>query len=479
MQENPRSYAGKYHARMRAQRSHSGAAIQPEHVPGVRKVLRAHGYQVDASGPLTDRLLSAWRNYRRAIKYGTGRGRGTGDNSQPGAHKVSDWNKLNPRKYGSSSGALHTIRTSPPAKKDFVADAAKRTDTHAKAKAHADHLGVKSKRQGGSTGGAGMPGMPAFGTDVNKLLPQSFADKLAGLQFDPQIAEARRALAGQGRDAAQAQADIGNWYGQVESSQKTAGERDVAAGDRARGDISSLVQGIVQSLGGSRGAGVVGAAGANDLTAVAQQGQAQDTFNADLAPILASEQAGAASRQRALASQQAMKLQGDVTDLVGQKGGARAQALMQIMQANNQGRQANFGNKLALNNAALAAASLGLDAAKTKAMLAQYGLQNAYQRARNKAASKAANPHADWASLDASQKDALVQNAVVSATKELPNGVWDPEHITNSALATLRAGGYHSARRLNHKGVPNRANQADIMAYVNRVIAQRTPKTTQ
>jgi hypothetical protein len=434
----------------------------------VRKVLRAHGYHVDEGGPLTDRLLSAWRNYRRGIASGFGKGRGTGDNSQPGAKTPHEWNNHNPRNSRDLSGERITAEDSPPAKKDFVRDANKRTKTHSNAKVHAKNLGVKGHGKSGPTGG--VPGL-AGDTGVNKLLPSSYADKVAGLQFDPAIAEARRALAGHGRDEKQAQADISNWYGQVKTSQGTAATRDAAAGDAARGDVSSAVQAIVQSLGGSRGAGLVGATGVHDLAQITQSGQAQDRYNADLAPLMANEQAGAASRQRAIGSQQDMALQGSITDLVGQRGGAKAKALLDLVSANNQSRQQNFQNRLSLFQTNIAGANLGMDQAKLDAQLQQYGLENKINTAKLSADKKANK--GGWAALNATDRATLVGRAIQAGLAEVPAGApWDPGHVRNAALDYLRSyGGLGSARKMGYKGrVPSKGNQQQILAAINRAI---------
>lgn len=460
-----------------------GQAILPEHVPGVRQVLIAHGYQVDKTGPLTDRLLSAWRNYRRTIKYGTGRGRGTGDNAQPGAHTVKEWNQINPRKYGKSSGALHTIATSPPAKTDFVAKANNRSKTHGKAEVHAKSLGVKTKQ----TKSSGMPGVgnPSLGgnVNVNKLLPSSYAETVAAAQFDPQIAEARRALAGQQRDEAQAQRDISSWYGQVEGSQKQAASADASAGSRARADVANMIQAITGSLGGSRGAGLVAAQGANNLTALAAQGQNQDKYNAELAPILATAQADAASRQRALASQADVKSQGAIQDLLSSRGLTKAKALGDVTQMNNQSRQQNFANRQALFNASLAAQSLGLDAAKTQAQLASYGLDAQIKRAGLKAAKQKATNHPNWEALDPVARENYANHAVSTAIKQLygdqPSAI-DPDAVANSARAILRTYGFGSARGRGYKGrVPSRQAQTHILGALNTAITTAAGKYNQ
>lgn len=458
-----------------------GAQIQPEHVAGVRHVLRAHGYKVDKDGPLTDRLLSAWRNYRRGISDGFGKGRGTGDNSQPGALTYQEWNARNPRKYGSQSGALHTITHSPPAKNDFVAKANNRTKTHDRANEHAKNLGVKSKNSGGNMPGVGNPNLG--NVDVNKLLPGNYAETVAAAQFDPQIAEARRALAGQQRDQAQAQKDIGSWYGQVEGSQQKAGQQDADAGSRARSDVANMIQAITGSLG-QRGGALVAAQGANNLTALAAEGQNQDKYNAELAPILKTAQADAASRQQALASQADVKAQGAINDLIAGRGLTKSKAIGDVITANNQARQQNFANRQALFNAGLAADSLGLNAQETQAKLAAYGLDAQVKRAGLKAAKQKSSGHPNWDVLDPVARENYANHAVSTAIQSLyganPSAI-DAEAVGNVARSILRNNyGFGSARSLKWKGkVPSRSAQQSILGSLSTAINTAANKYKQ
>lgn len=445
-----------------------------------RRILAQHGYNVSHTGGYNARVHSAWMDYIHA-----GRNRRdakqsaqlwnkskTGSSVTLDGSPVSDGPKhggpyksgpVTSSKYGKGKQPKGDIRSGVG---NAVDQAGKSTDTHARAKAHAHDLGAK-----GHTG-PGLPGIPSFGTDVNKLLPESYADKLAALQFDPALNEARLQIGEHGRDTAQALQNIGDWGKQVSDAQATAGTRDAEAGTRARGDVSAVLQGIVQSLG-QRGGALVGATGANDLTALAGEGQAQDQYNADVGPILARGTADSKARQQAISSQADEKLQASLIDLQGQKGSAKAQALMQIIQANNASRQSNFGNRVSLQNAALAASSLGLDAAKTQAMLEQYGLQNAYTRARTKAVTKGAGGSNDWHTLTLPDRQKVIGDAIKAGLAGLPQGApWDPGHVQNSALAYLRTyGGYGSARKLGFKGkVPSKRNQGEILSAINQAI---------
>ena len=322
----------------------------------------------------------------------------------------------------------------------------------------------------------GVPEVDVGGTGTARMLPRSMADTLAGYEFDPQIQELLTQRNQGGRDLAQHQQDIGGWYGQVRGAQETAGVRDAEAGTRARTDVSNALQGILQSLGGSRGAGMVGAAGLSDLTSLAAQGASQDRYNADMAPLLASEEAGAHSRETAMASQRKAALDSALVKTRGQRGQGVAKSLMGIIQANNQGRQTNFQNRLAVQNARLAGASLGLNADQTYAGIEAQRASTKLNQQKLKLETLAAQQKsgkANWATLNYPDRRTVVQDSVTRALGELnpTKGGWDAEHVYNSALAYMRTGGYTSARPHGYKGKVNSSNRAQINAAVNRAIA--------
>jgi hypothetical protein len=357
-------------------------------------------------------------------------------------------------------------------KKDLVKGAVKASATKVKAANVTKKLGVT-----GHQPGVKMPGLPSLGkSNVNQLLPTSLAGKVAGLEFDPQIREAQLQQAYGKRDEAQAQRDLSSWYGQVRGSQETAGQRDKAAADSARGSVANELQGIVQSLGGSRGAGVVGAQGMADLTSLAAQGQSQEQYNADLAPILAGEEAGQHSRQSALASQMASKLAESLINLRGQRGQAEAKALLQILPLNNQARQQNFANRQAGVNTAIAGQSLGLDMAKTLAGIRQgdrsLDIQASATKARN---AKTAAGTPSWLAMSHGDRQAAVNSALAPyldpTSGALLKGL-DPNNVLNKARATLRGQGFSSARKMGYKGrgVVPRA-QRDILTLLHSTLA--------
>lgn len=251
-----------------------------------------------------------------------------------------------------------------------------------------------------SSGVFGMPQLPSIdisgisGLDPNTgvIIPTSMADDgaslfnapalaktLAGMEFDPAIADIVAAQGVTGRQNKQNEADVANWYSQVLGSQETARGRDAAIGKAATGSVQDAAQAIISSLGGSanEGAGMVGAAGEAAVGTLGALGAAQDQYNADIRPLLQAEKAGSLSRERALGSNRIHDLAVKLASARGQKGQAQAakqfeiqqannqvldnrlQARLGIMQANNATRQQRFNNAFGVEQAKVAAAVSG------------------------------------------------------------------------------------------------------------------------
>jgi hypothetical protein len=423
------------------------------------------GYRVSANGALTARLLNAWKHYS-ALRHAAP---GTSpQHAERVHHAVTAWNQEHPLDVSARKTQAYADHLKNQRGKDkkgltnAVARAGKHTVAKSRAAAHAQHLGAGG---GHKVGGGGIPGVAEGGPAIGE------ADQLAGLQFDPQIREATLEQLRQRRDQSQAERDIGSWSDQVSASQGTARTRDQAAGASASSDVRNVIQGLMDSLGSSRGAGVIGAAGVNDLTSLDAQGAAQNTYNNDLAPILAGERATNLSRQRALGSQQQEKLSAALIDLQGQRGQAKAKNLMDI-------KQQRFQNKLALQNAALAAESMGMKESEFQAQLQQMGLSNKMNRAKLRAeqqANKAASGHANWATMNDTDRQVMIDRALKTGMAAIPQGApWDPGHVMNVALGYLRQAGFGSARKnsFTRRGgkVPNRRNQAAILGRLHQAI---------
>lgn len=204
--------------------------------------------------------------------------------------------------------------------------------------------------------GLGMPtidvgGLGRLDPNTGRIIPISMADDgaiplnaskfgetMAGLQFDPVIADLAASQQVGGRQNKQNERDIANWYQQVLGSQATAAQRDAAIGRAGEQSVSDATQAIVSSLGGSanQGSGMVGAAGASAANTLDALGVAQDQYNADIRPLLQAEKSGALSRERAMGTGRLHDLAVKLASARGQRGQAQAAAQFQAQEANNQ-----------------------------------------------------------------------------------------------------------------------------------------------
>lgn len=445
-----------------------------------RSVLLKYGYNVAKVGGWNPRINSAWEHF---IRHQGNKHKGahswnvseTGHTGGPRRFKMA-----NPR---AGAGTQYPTAVGPPAPK---------------ARPKRNRGGGGANRDGGGGGYTdpdmmpvddpyadpdqfpGIPPVDMKGFRTSRMIPRSMADTLAGMQFDPQIQELLGQIARGRRDTAQHKADIGAWYDQVGRSQETARQRDVEAGEGARRSVQGALDSILASLGGSRGAGVVGASGLADLTDLAAQGASQDRYNADTAPLLQAERAGALSRETAMGSQRRSALDQALVGVRGQRGQARAKALLDIIAANNQGRQTNFQNRLALQNAAMAGASLGLNADQAYAGIANQREANRLNRQQLKLQALAAQQKSgrmNWATLNYPDRQTVVHDAVGRAVAGLVQGRghWDPTKVYQDALAYLRSGGFKAAQPYKVQGKFNKRNRQQINQAVYRAIeaAQR------
>lgn len=225
----------------------------------------------------------------------------------------------------------------------------------------------------------GMPLSEGLARQGARPLDATLAGVLAGMQFDPAIHEIETEAAIAPAVTDQNIHDIHTWFNQVLGSQKKAGERDAAINDAGESSMEESAARILSSLGGeaNTGAGVVGAAGIEAVGTLKAIGTAQEQYNADLAPLLQVEAAGAKSREQALGSSRKLELASKLASLKGQRGQAEAAArfdidrennsirdrqierLMQIRMANNALSQQEFQNQLAATEAEMAALLTG------------------------------------------------------------------------------------------------------------------------
>lgn len=233
----------------------------------------------------------------------------------------------------------------------------------------------------GGNGGGGPADFTAMLTkllgqsDTAYSLPKSLADKIAGVdtaaasgfqdQLDHLPAAKKAALK-----------DIANWYGQVSKSEGTAATRDKAMADAGSSAMQDAAKGIMSSLGGSAmaGSGEIGAVGANDANTLSAMGANDKMLAADLGPIFKLAQANASNSRAQQYDQAKSGLQDSLAAAQGKAETDRANALMAILQANNQARQTNFGNQSGLLNTL---ASLQISGANAQSQAQSRAIENA------------------------------------------------------------------------------------------------------
>lgn len=221
----------------------------------------------------------------------------------------------------------------------------------------------------------------AWATGGARLFSNDVPEQLAAMQFDGQIAENQQLAGNAPKITAQNMADVGNWYGQVLGSQKTAAVRDSALNAAAVDSVQGAGASILSAIGGqaSQGAGSVGAANQAAVGTLEALGANQEAFNNDLRPLLEAERAGARTQEMVRGTNRSKELADRLAVLQGDRGRAKAgfqfqvdqsnnairdtrsQRALEIRQANNGVAQQNFQNALALVNAQMGAAVTGLD----------------------------------------------------------------------------------------------------------------------
>lgn len=286
---------------------------------------------------------------------------------------------------------------------------------------------------GGSAGFTGLLGKLLGHAGTGKMLPSSLADMAAGP--DTAAATAVQNEINQLPSAKkQALANIANWYGQVQSSEKTAAGRDQSIANAGSDAMAQAAKGIMASLGGSAmaGSGEIGAMGANDANTMQAIGANDASLAADLAPIFKLAQAGAKGQTQQQFTQGGNQLADELAAAQGQGQADKANALMQILQANNQTRQSNFSNEAGLLNTLAGLQISGMNAASMN----QYrNIENAMHLsdiAKNQATMKQkAGGKYDFANSTPDTKQKALQEIVstISTGGKLNNGMSWPDAL--------------------------------------------------
>jgi hypothetical protein len=335
---------------------------------------------------------------------------------------------------------------------------------------------------GGARGLAGSGGGPApnpvaaaqAAQAAAQLSIEQQADQMIASEFDPQLAEIRRQMAA-AQAATDAQvANLGKWYGEVGSTARAAGEQTAQADAGLLAGQDQATQGMLQLFGGPGANGAAGEAGAFadiNRAALTQFAAANQSYNANLLPIIQTQGVEAQKGAGAAGAAQIADLAGMLAQVQGARGSARTKYISDLTQqaAENERSQQALDLARALMPSQVAEARANASLATTKARLApieaarearQFGMsvqrfnaelaQTKARTAQIKASlAKDANGGIDW--TDPNTRSSLFdQLRPIVQTK---NGTWRmhpgaAQKNLNLALRTLGLEGNPDARQL-------------------------------
>lgn len=300
----------------------------------------------------------------------------------------------------------------------------------------------KVAKQASSKGNAGKKlsfktvGHTIGSPNIGKMIPQSLANQLAGLQYDSQIQETKTQIAKQNAQAPQNLADIQNWFGQAAQLNQQAGDRAQQLGNQLGSSAHNATAAVLDAIGAGANeqSGAVGAQGANAEAVLRLLGSTESQARADLAPFLQQQAAGALQAQKNTDSAQALDLQQQLQGLQGQRGNAQQEAILNIINANNQLAQTRFGNKISKLNAQTGVSQL------LSGLKAQAASTQGQKIANKQAAQQVSGAGKGWSSYDPLQQAQIIQSAMYDAAGNRR----DYTH----ALNILHAQGFNIAKLL-------------------------------
>lgn len=384
--------------------SAGGMRIGSFSVPQLRSFLIHKGYDIPEEGGLGPRMKAALADFLNPKQTGGALAAALGKTRITGKRNPDAWNKL----FGSAASRPKVLR--PVTGPNGLVDA----------------NGNTAPDLSDPAGTVDVSGISGLAPNVGTTVSPGLADKMAGLQYDSSITDARTALARQPVQASQDLHDIENWYGQVLGAQKVAAGRDTDMTTAGVGSIRDAVSRIVSSLGGSanEGSGLVGAAGADQVGTLQALGTTQDQYNSDIAPLLRSESAGARQQQMAVNTRDNQDATSAVQKLVQARGQAKAAAGLDISKYNNDVNQQEFQNELALEQAKEAAALTG---AKIIGAVKNGKL-----------------PKGAYANTSGSQKISIANGITSSLTDENGNlkAGWTPQRAVSFINSQLQSAGW-------------------------------------
>lgn len=343
----------------------------PAHIEALRHFLLARGYHIADTGDVAGhRMLSALKDWTSGINH----------------RDPSGWNKQHGvpfQKMDMNPNAPHPHQ----APKPISGDNASHPDAALARQNKVEHQAGQNTRKaiaaqdktggaknlpkhnvpansptghfhGGNGGGGGGNGIaPEFlngllaRVNTGKMIPLSLADSAAS-PFTAQAATFADQISRLPAAKQQALQNLSDWFGQVQKAEKHGAAQDQSLANTGAASMQDATKGIMASLGGSAmaGAGEVGAVGANDANTLTAIGANDASLANELAPIFKLSEANAKNTRSQQYDNQLSDLQDQKGQAQGQADAARAAAVMQILQGNNQTRQTNFSNAAGLYN---------------------------------------------------------------------------------------------------------------------------------
>lgn len=228
-----------------------------------------------------------------------------------------------------------------------------------------------SKTQTGKVGTTTpkVPKLPGIGFD-----PQKLATTLTNLSYDAEIAEINRQIALNSGNMTEALKDIQGWAAQVEDQRATGAAAGAQAFQDARAHAEVSDNNIAQLFGGQAGGENAAYSNVNE-DMIGAIGASDQAFDARMAPILQATFADMSRRAQGSFGQQKNELLGTLRDTTKEKGQARQETLMKLMDMAWQRKQDQLQFQTAQQALQQARALSGLEIQQ-----AQQGIQQGQQQ---------------------------------------------------------------------------------------------------
>lgn len=182
----------------------------------------------------------------------------------------------------------------------------------------------------------------------SNLDPSAYAHSAVNAEYDPQIAELANANSLAGRQGAQDQTDLQNWYAQLMSQAQGAATANTDALKSALGGQDAAAQGAVAALGGGAAAGDAAAWSQIARSKLAGLGLSQAGFDNNIQPALALQGVDARVRDKNATQSAQQDLAVKLAALKGAKGQAYGKALYEATDQANSRSIANINAKAQL-----------------------------------------------------------------------------------------------------------------------------------